>query len=209
MNVKAFLVEFVGTFFLVFVVGMTSINSDVGSMAALAIGSTLMVMVYAGGYISGGHYNPAVTLAVWLRGRIKANEAIIYMIVQAVAGVVAALAVIYFKGGPATPTSYQVLPALLAEFLFCFALCYVVLHVATSKKTTGNSYFGLAIGFTVMINALAIGAVSGGAINPAVALGATVMGLFSWGNIWIYLIANFAGGAVAAVAFRYLNPDDK
>lgn len=210
MNTRAFVVEFIGTFFLVFVVGITVTNPDLGAFAAIAIGSTLMVMVYAGGHISGGHYNPAVTLAVWLRGRIKANEALVYMLVQAVAGFVAAFVVIYFVGVNASdPIQHEVLPSLVAEFLFTFALCYVVLNVATSKETTGNSYFGLAIGFTVLINALAIGAISGGAINPAVSIGITTLGISSWPDIWIYLVAQFLGGAVAAVTFRYLNPDDK
>lgn len=210
MNTKAFVVEFIGTFFLVFVVGMAVITPDAGSMAAIAIGTMLMVMVYAGGHISGGHYNPAVTLAVWLRGKIKPNEAIVYMIVQAVAGLVAAFVVMYFKGGASTsPVQHQILPSLLAEFLFTFALCYVVLNVATSKNTSGNSYFGLAIGFTLLVAAIIIGPISGGAINPAVAIGISTMGVSSWANIWIYLVANFAGGAVAAGAFRYLNPDDK
>jgi aquaporin Z len=97
---------------------------------------------------------------------------------------------------------------LVAEFIFTFALAYVVLNVATSKDQPGNSFYGLAIGFTVFTGATVVGRFSGGAFNPAVALGASVMGLFSWSNIWIYLLADFAGGAAAALAFRYLNPDD-
>jgi len=210
MNSRAFVVEFIGTFFIVFVVGLTVTNPDLGAFAAIAIGSTLMVMVYAGGHISGGHYNPAVTLAVWLRGKIKAGEALVYMLVQAVAGVAAALVVLYFIGEKVSdPIQHQVLPSLVAEFLFTFALCYVVLNVATSKDTTGNSYFGLAIGFTLLITALTIGAISGGAINPAVALGISTLGISSWPDIWIYLVAQFLGGAAAAGIFLYLNPEDK
>ena len=98
---------------------------------------------------------------------------------------------------------------LIAEFLFTFALCYVVLNVATAKDTEGNSFYGLAIGFTVAVGALAVGSISGGAFNPAVAIGATVLGLFSWSHIWIYLAANFAGGAAAAFAFRLTQPLDQ
>ena len=97
---------------------------------------------------------------------------------------------------------------MFAEFFFTFALVYVVLNVATSKDQPGNQFFGLAIGFTVAVGAFAVGGVSGAAFNPAVAFGAMLMGLLNWGNFYIYLIANVLGAAVAALAFRYLNPDD-
>jgi aquaporin Z len=95
---------------------------------------------------------------------------------------------------------------LLAEFLFTFALVYVVLNTATAEGTSGNSFYGLAIGMTVMTGAFAVGDISGGAFNPAVALGITVMGISSWNNIWIYLVADLVGGAVAAVIFQLVNP---
>jgi aquaporin Z len=97
-------------------------------------------------------------------------------------------------------------PALLAEFLFTFALVYVVLNSATAEGTEGNSFYGLAIGMTVMVGAFAVGDISGGAFNPAVALGITAMGISSWNNIWMYLVANFVGGAVAALIFNMINP---
>jgi aquaporin Z len=100
-------------------------------------------------------------------------------------------------------------PALLAEFLFTFALAFVVLNVATSKGTAGNSFYGLAIGMTVMAGAFAVGNISGGVFNPAVAVGISIMGLSSWGNIWIYLVANFAAALVAALAFKAVNSADK
>ena len=207
---KKYVVEFIGAFFLVLTIGFTVIEPGAGAMAPLAIGSALMVMVYAGGHISGGHYNPAVTLAVWMRGRCASSDVPGYMIAQVVAGVIAALIVLFVKGNPAIqPASPNIVPALIAEFLFTFALCYVVLNVATSKNTSGNSFYGLAIGFTVLIGAYSVGAISGGAFNPAVAVGITVMGLSSVVNIWIFLVANFVGGAVAALVFNSLNPDDK
>ena len=121
-------------------------------MARLAIGTVLAVMIFAGGHISGGHYNPAVTLGVLLRGKATINDAVGYWVVQVAAGVVAAIAVTFMK--PAMPAealngSLDLGPALLAEFLFTFALVYVVLNVATAKGTEGNSFYGLAIGFTV------------------------------------------------------------
>jgi aquaporin Z len=106
------------------------------------------------------------------------------------------------------PLQPVVLPALLAEFLFTFALVYVVLNAATAKGTAGNSFYGLAIGFTVMVGAFSVGNMSGGAFNPAVALGISVMGLSTWSNIWIYLVANFVGGAAAAGVFKAVNPAD-
>ena len=201
-----YLVEFIGTFFLVLVVGLTVIEPGAGNFAPLAIGTTLMVMVYAGGHISGGHYNPAVTLAAWLRGACDKKDVAPYMIAQVVAGIVAALVVSFCKtGATVTAASPDVAQALVAEFLFTFALCYVVLQTATSEKTAGNSYFGLAIGFTVMAGAYAAGGISGGVFNPAVAAGITTMGLSSLGNIWIFLVANLAGGAVAALAYKVVN----
>ena len=97
-------------------------------------------------------------------------------------------------------------PALLAEFLFTFALVYVVLNTATAEGTSGNSFYGLAIGMTVMTGAFAVGDISGGAFNPAVALGITLLGISTWNNIWIYLVANLSGGIVAALIFKMINP---
>jgi aquaporin Z len=169
-----------------------------------------MVMVYAGGHISGGHYNPAVTLAAVGRGATTLQVAVGYWVVQLAAGAVAALVVGYLKGGPAVePTTFSAGPALVAEFLFTFALCMVVLHTATAKATEGNSYFGLAIGFTVLAGAFAVGGISGGVFNPAVAIGVSTMGLVAWPSIWIYFAANFAAGAAAAMAFRLINPADR
>jgi aquaporin Z len=211
LNPRALAVEFIGTFFLVFTVGMTVIDPGAGALAPIAIGSVLAVMIFAGGHISGGHYNPAVTLGVLLRGKTTIQDAAGYWVVQVIAGVVAFLAVSYMK--PAMPAealngSLQVGPALLAEFLFTFALVYVVLNVATAKGTEGNSFYGFAIGFTVLAGAFAVGGVSGGAFNPAVAIGGSFMNIFAWGNIWIYLIAELAAGAAAAYAFKFLHPGE-
>ena len=207
---KKYLVEFIGTFFLVLTVGMTVINPDAGVIAPLAIGSALMIMVYAGGHVSGGHYNPAVTIAVWLRGRCPTSDVPAYIGAQIAAGVVAAMTVLALKGDPTvTPGEIKIIPALVAELIGTFALCYVVLNVATAKATAGNSYYGLAIGFTVMVMAFALGGVSGGAFNPAVATGITVMHLAKASNLWIYLVGNFAAGALAALVFKFVNPEDK
>ena len=210
-NMKKYIGEFIGTFFLVTTIGCVVVSPhDAGPMAPLAIGSALMVMIFAGGHISGAHYNPAVTLAVFLRGKCPAQDVIPYMVAQVVAAAVAGGVVLYLKANPKVPVATpDIARALLAEFLYTFALCYVVLNVATAKGTSGNSFYGLAIGFTVLTGAYAVGAISGGAFNPAVAVGITVMGLSAVANIWIFLVANFAAAAAAAFVFRVINPDDK
>jgi len=204
-----YIAEFIGTFFLVLTVGCTVVGNGAGAFAPLAIGSALMVMIFAGGHISGGHFNPAVTLGVWLRRRCETKDVAPYMGFQIFGAVLAAFAVKFLKGGAAvTPLQPATGPAFLAEFLFTFALVYVVLNTATAKGTSGNSFYGLAIGFTVLVGAFSVGNISGGAFNPAVAVGISIMGLTSWPNIWIYLVADFVGGAVAALAFKALNPAD-
>jgi aquaporin Z len=204
---KRYLVEFIGTFFLVFTVGSTVIPPGAGALAPLAIGASLMVMVFAGGHISGGHFNPAVTLAVWMRGKCDTKDVVPYWIAQLAAAFVAAWIVGKLKmPGAAQPlalSSWK--PAFVAEFLFTFALCWVVLNVATSKATAGNSFYGLAIGMTVMTGAFAVGGVSGGAFNPAVATGITLMGLSFPGNLWVLLTGEAAGAVAAATAYRLVN----
>lgn len=200
---RKLVVEAIGTFFLVLTVGMVVMEPGAGAFAPLAIGSALMIMVYAGGPVSGGHYNPAVTLAVLLRGQTTPAELVGYWIAQTIGGILAAIAVGALGATlpPAGPPP-QVGAVLLAEFLFTFALAYVVLNTATTKGTAGNSYFGLAIGFTVTVGAYSVGHISGAAFNPAVAAGVTVMGLSAWSFLWVFLVANLAGGAVAALVFR-------
>ena len=205
-----YVAELIGTFFLVLTVGCTVIGQGAGPLAPLAIGSALIVMIFAGGHISGGHFNPAVTLGVWLRGKCETRDVGPYMICQILGAVLAAFVVKFLKGGATvTPLRPATGPALMAEFLFTFALVYVVLNVATAKGTSGNSFYGLAIGFTVLTGAFSVGSISGGAFNPAVATGISVMGLSSWSNIWIYLSADFIGGAAAAGAFTALSPSER
>jgi len=207
---KKYLTEFIGTFFLVLTVGMCVLEPDAGDLAPIAIGSALMIMVYAGGYVSGGHYNPAVTLAVWLRGKCPGADVPGYWAAQVAGGVVAAALALYLKGNPAVePADIKVAPALIAELVGTFALAYVVLNTATAKGTAGNSNYGLAIGFTLTTMIFTFGGISGGAFNPAVAIGITAMHLAKTVNIWIYLVANLAAGALAAVTFRWVNPEDK
>jgi aquaporin Z len=202
-----YLTEFIGAFFLILVIGLTG--------NPLAIGAILMVMIYMGGNISGGHYNPAVTLGVFIRGKIDAKDMIIYWVFQLLGAIIAAFVVFVL-----TTKTMQVVPAvgrdfvkvILCEVLGTFALVSVVLNVATTKKAAGNSYYGLAIGFTVLASAFAFGPISGGAFNPAVALGPQIVDAIKGGSSitysWCYLLGCFAGGAIAAIVFRVCNPDE-
>jgi aquaporin Z len=168
-----------------------------------------MVMVFAGGHISGGHFNPAVTLAVWIRGRCDSRDVVPYWIAQLAAAFVAAWAVHFIKApGAAEPLPIGWKAALLVEFLFTFALAWVVLNVATSKETAGNSFYGLAIGMTVMTGAFAVGGVSGGAFNPAVATGISLMGISYWSNFWVLIVGEVAGAVAAAGAYKLANVPD-
>lgn len=210
MEPRKLVVEFIGTFFLFLTIGLTALP-PAASIPPLAIGSVLMVMVFAGGHISGAHYNPAVTVAVWLRGRCATREVPGYIAAQVVAAAAAAVVVLNFKNTP-DARSYsgdEMLRVLGAEVLFTFALAYVVLNVATAKANAGNSFYGLAIGFTVLAGAFAMGPISSAVFNPAVAVGLCVVNALAWDSLWIYLAANFVGGAAAAGIFRWLNPDDR
>lgn len=174
-----------------------------------------MVMVYMGGHVSGGHYNPAVTLAVWIRGKIEAKDALAYWVSQLLGGIVAGLLCYILIGkvvSPAPGAGVEAWKAILVEILFTFALASVVLNVATTEKLKGNHIYGLAIGFTLMTGAFSGGPISGGAYNPAVALGTELVDALIGGsainNILTYLVGPFAGGALAAYVFRYLNYEE-
>jgi aquaporin Z len=206
---RKYITEFIGTFFLVLTIGCTVVPGAAGVIPPLAIGMALAVMIFAGGHISGAHYNPAVTLAVWLRGKCETRDVLPYLIAQ-VGAAAAAAGVVGFLYGAGKPMVIESVPkALVAEFLFTFALAYVVLNTATAKGTANNSFYGLAIGMTVLVGAFSVGAISGGAFNPAVAVGIAIMNLVNFTDIWIHVVADFAGGAVAAIVFKNANPDDR
>lgn len=206
---KKYIVEFIGTFFLVFTVGI-AVRQNV-PFAPFAIGSILMVMIFAGGHVSGGHFNPAVTLAAFMRGRCEKKDLLPYWIAQFLAAFVAALIVNYVLRGRVDPAIVAVHPTLrsfIVEFLFTFALAWVVLNVATAKATMGNSFYGLAIGCTVLVGAITVGGISGGAFNPAVGLGVWTMGLESPRQFGVYCVSDFGGAVVAALTYRLINGHD-
>jgi len=213
------LTEFLGTFFLVLTIGLT-VTQGV-AMAPLAIGCALMIMVYMGGHVSGGHYNPAVSLAAMLRGALKTTDLVPYWVAQ-VAGAIAAAVVVsvimpggegenvakFFGPAPGEGHTLSSAGPWMIEILFTFALALVVLSTATSSSTSGNSYYGLAIGFTVVVAAFAGGAISGGAFNPAVGIGPNLikgtMGadLAALSNMVLHVVGPLIGGVLAAVVFK-------
>lgn len=195
-----YIIEFIGTFFLVLTIGLAA--------NPIAIGAVLAALVYMGGYISGAHYNPAVTLGVWIQKKIKLADAGIYMLVQLVAAIAAAAVFQAIHGGKmvvAPGSKYSYGAALVAEIVFTFALVSVVLHSAVSKKTLGNSYYGIAIGFVLMAGAYSVGTISGGAFNPAVGLGPNIYNLSyltdHLSNISLYIVGPFLGAALASIVF--------
>lgn len=202
-----YLTELIGTFFLVLSIGFTAVSGS--SSAPLAVGSMLMVMVYMGRHVSGAHYNPAVTLAVYARGKLDTSDVVPYILAQLAGAVLASLLVLWMTGltfAPAPGPGVGAVSALLAELVLSFALVLVFLNVVTHPDTAGNSYYGLAIGFTVAAGAFAVGPVSGGAFNPAVGIGPiaieAIAGGGGLGNLWLYLVGPVVAGYAAAAVFR-------
>ena len=215
---KNYLVEFIGTFFLVLVICLT--GKDGGNMMApIGIGAILMVMVYMGGHISGAHYNPAVTIAVLIRGKIGSKDSMLYIGAQLLGSFAAAMLFNLIWGisigGPRPNLEINILKPLAIEIVFTFALALVVLSVATSKKTAGNHYYGIAIGCTVLAGAIAGGSISGGAFNPAVGIGPILVDQF-FGScncnpaqfLWLYIVGPIVGAVAAAFAYKFINPDE-
>ncbi|MEM1179338.1 MAG: aquaporin [Acidobacteriota bacterium] len=196
-----YVVEGIGTFFLVLTVGL---SAGLGPLGPVAVGSVLMAMIYAGGHISGAHYNPVVTMAFWLCGRCPRGDIAPYLAAQILgsglaAGAAAMLTTVSPPGEVQSPA-----PALLAETLFTFALVWVILNVAVAKGTAGNPFYGAAIALVVVAGAFAVGPISGAVFNPAVAVGLCSLGLAGWSSLWIYLAAPTAGALIAAGIFKVL-----
>lgn len=209
--------------------GMEALGSFIFILTAcissdpVAIGLSLGLVVYLGGNISGGHYNPAVSFAVFLRGKLSKADLIPYIIAQLAGGLSAALiAFLISHEAPVIEVASgagsigrqwgYIHGAALSEFIGTFFLAYTVLTVATTKKHANNQYYGLAIGGTVIVAATALGKFSGGAFNPAIGLSKSIVGLFNkpaaiqW--FWVYLIFPMLGGFCAALAFKFFHPDE-
>lgn len=205
-TVRKAVAEAVATFLFVLSI-IAAVNSG-NPLTPLAIGFVLAVLVYSTGHISGAHLNPAVSVGVFLRGGLSVVDLVVYIVAQLVGGALAALASLTVWPAGEKAMVIEVGPAFLVEALFTLILVWVVLNVATSKDTEGNSFYGLAIGGTVFVGAATVGSISGGGFNPAVALGLSVGGHFAWSSLWLYIVAPVVGAVIAALLFRVLNTDD-
>ena len=194
--------EFIGTFFLSLTICTAAIRGSAGEYAPFAIAATLMVMIYAVGHISGAHFNPAVTLAVWLRGSFERQKVLPYVFVQIVAGLVAAFSSqLIAPDSQITPLELQTVDSITAEFLYTFALVFVILNVATHESTDGNSYYGAAISFVVLAGAITVGGISGGSFNPAVTGSMFFSDFISFADLWIHLVPQIAASLSATFTF--------
>ena len=198
--------EFIGTFFLTLTICLAVVFGTVDSeFAPFAIASTLMVMIYAGGHVSGAHYNPAVTVAIYLRGSCEKSDIAPYIASQMAAATMAAvIASEVFMPGESGGEEMvmEAVPALAAELVFTFALAYVILNVATSESTEGNGYYGAAIALVVLAGALTVGSISGASFNPAVSVSLIVAVGLGVADSWIHFAPQIAGGALAAFVFK-------
>ncbi len=199
---KKLAVEFIGTFFLVFTIGISS-----GTFAPFAIAGILTAMIFAGGHISGAHYNPAVTVSIFLRENSPAREVVAYAVSQIAAAVCAGLLSTFFVPGAPAPV-FDTASLLIAEVVFTFALCFVILNVATASGTAGNSFYGVAIGLVVLCGAITVGSVSGAVFNPAVAVGLLVRGFTDLSGFFLYALASLTGGVLAAFVFLFVSRDE-
>lgn len=210
MAINKLISEFLGTYVLVYTVGC-NVAGKTGEWAVTSIACSLMVMIYALGNVSGGHFNPAVTAACAVAGKISAVEGLEYIFSQLLGGTAAAFMnqLAYNKSaGPinAAP-GHSIWNACAVEFLYTFMLAFVVLNVACTKRNKGNDYYGLAIGFVVIAGGYGAGAISGGCFNPAVAIGLDIGSLEpKYG--FLYAPFEIAGGVVAAFAHRAVRPDE-
>ena len=196
--------EFIGTFFLTLTICTAAAFGTAGSYAPFAIASTLMVMIYAGGHVSGAHYNPAVTISIYLRGACDKSEVAPYIASQVVAGVMGAMVAsnVLMPDGEVGPLVMDTGPAFGAELMFTFALAYVILNVATSESTDGNGYYGAAIAFVVLAGALTVGPISGASFNPAVTASLVSAGVLGVADSWVHLVPQLIGGVLAALVFN-------
>jgi aquaporin Z len=215
MSNRKYLAEFIGTFFLALTVCMITFSKVSADLQPFAIGATLMALIYSIGHISGAQFNPVVSVALYLRGKINAKDLAFYMASQVLGGIVAAFTVqLLLSGKPpiapfnSPPPYFSMGQAILAEALGTFAMVWVILNVATAKALEGNSFYGLAIAFVVTGMIYTFGSVSAGYFNPAILGSLCVAKLSNWSTAWVYLIGTFGGAVLAALMFKYINTED-
>ena len=214
MTAAKLLVEFTGTFFLVLVIGMTALDPELpAGLGPIAVAAVLTAMIFATGHITGAHFNPIVTIAFTMRGRTPRSDTGPFIVAQLVAAVAAGLLVLWAAGAAATagetppvePLALDLVPTVVFETLFTFALVFVILNVALSRGIEGNQFYGLAVGAVVLAGAYVAGPVSGAAFNPAVTVALGTMGLADWSDVWMPLTSQVAGGAMAVAAFAFID----
>ena len=206
--------EFIGTFFLCLTVCIAGAFGLSGQNAPFAIAGTLMVMIYAGAHISGAHYNPAVTISIWIRGACEKSEVAPYAISQLAAGSLAALVAANLIVTGDISEDYPIemfepsgmgTSIIVSELLFTFALSFVILNVATSKSNEGNGYYGAAIAIVVLAGAVTVGKISLASFNPAVSLSLVVVGKMAAADLWLHFIPQLLGAVAASLVFRWNN----
>ncbi len=206
---KKYLMEFIGTFFLVFAIGNFLFQPEMGHMGIISIGCTLMAMIYAGGHISKAHYNPAITLAFYIRRGMDRKDTPGYLTAECLGSCLAIVTSLYLFDFPQLPPlELYIGPTLIVEFLGTFALAFVIMNVATAKAISGYGFYGLAIAACVVGLAYSVGAISGAAFNPAVSLAFLITGLLDVPNFILHLIPQLVGAAAAAYTYLYLVPDE-
>lgn len=196
--------EFIGTFFLSLTICTAAVYGSAGDYAPFGIAATLMVMIYAGGHISGAHYNPAVTVSIYLRGACDKDEVLPYIASQLIAAVSAAIVVEnLLRPDELSPVAFELgTDAVVAELLFTFALAYVILNVATTESTSGNGYYGAAIALVVLAGAITVGSISLGSFNPAVTSALIVSGKLTLADSWMHFVPQFVGAVMATYVYK-------
>jgi len=196
--------EFIGTFFLSLTICTAAVYGSAGDYAPFGIAATLMVMIYAGGYISGAHYNPAVTVSIYLRGACEKDEVLPYIVSQVIAAVSAAIVVesLLFPDALSPEMADLGTDAVVAELLFTFALAYVILNVATTESTSGNGYYGAAIALVVLAGAITVGSISLASFNPAVTSALIVSGKLALADSWMHFVPQFVGAIMATYVYK-------
>jgi aquaporin Z len=200
-----YIIEFLGTFFLVLIIGL--------SQNPVAIGLGLAVLVYMGAHISGAHYNPVVSLAMLINNQIELKEFSFYLASQLLGSVVATYFIMLLGNDfNVVSNTNDISSFFVAEILFTFLLVFVILNVALNKNLKGNQFYGLAIGLTVTAGAFAVGNISGGVFNPAVSFGPSLFSFIdpqvvgtnvSSSDFFIYyLISGIIGSVIASYLYK-------
>jgi aquaporin Z len=205
-HMNKLITEGIGTFFLTLAVLLST-----GPWAALSTGLVLMAFMYSGMRLSGSHYNPAVSLALLLQGRLHRDELPGYLFAQfcgaALAAIMGGFLLTFHTNAEVVVRTNHTLGVLTGEFLGSFAFIYVYLHVILPEKTRGNAYYGLVIGLTLTALMSMFNEVSGAIFNPAVAVGLSISGKLAWSDLWMYFITNLLGAAVAGTVFTLVSEE--